>query len=83
MIDVYSGCPLYVFIYIVILPKIAVLYVFFCFMVSIAYYSIGILTIMQILLLFSMGLGVMGALFQTQIRRIIAFSGMVNISYIV
>jgi NADH-quinone oxidoreductase subunit N len=83
--DIYEGAPILVIIYIAIVPKLAIICIFsrFC---QIIFYNISyfekISLLFFILAIFTVFIGITGALFQKKIKSFIAYSSITNMGYL-
>lgn len=83
--DVYEGSPTIVTFYFAIIPKISILYILYILLYG-PFYSIFIPNIQNLLLLvgiLSIIIGTFGAIYQNRIIRLIAFSGIAHIGFII
>jgi len=82
--DVYEGSPLYVTFFFATIPKIGILYIFYYFIFHV-FYNIFDPNIQSLLIfssLLSITIGTFGAIYQNKIIRLIAFSAVAHIGFI-
>lgn len=81
--DLYSGSSVFMVLFIAIVPKVIFLVVFMRFYFVFLLGLVGVWHLFLVwFVVFSLVIGILGAFFQVEVKRLFAYSGMAHLSYV-